>query len=477
MMARFMADSILAYESPGPSDRAGRGSWWVLALLLTINLFNYIDRSVLAAVEPEVRRHVLNEPVPAATNLPANQAMGQTPATHYVSEKSDYKVKTAWLATAFLLSYMVMAPVFGYLADRTSRWKLVGSGVIIWSLASGATGVTGSIFGSYVLMLVSRVFVGVGEAAYGPAAPTIISDLFPVARRGMVLAWFYMAIPIGSAIGYMLGGFITEHLGGWQWSFYLVVPPGVLLGLICFFIKDPPRGMSDSGAHRHAKFADYVALFKNPSYMLATLGMAAMTFAIGGISFFMPAYLTENRHAIPGALSETAALAKANFYFGAILAVGGLAATLLGGITGDRVRRRFAGSYFLVSGIAIIISVLFIYLMMVASFPWAWGFIFIAVFFLFFNTGPANTILANVTHPSVRSTAFALNIFLIHILGDVPSPPILGYMAEHQGWNAAFHVVCGLMAVGGLVWLLGVRHLARDTERASLEPAIPLSTS
>ena len=139
-------------------------------LLLAINMFNYIDRYVLAAVEPAIRSNLLHEPV-----APAGSAL-----THVASTA---KTKTWLLATAFLLSYMITAPIFGWLADRMSRWVLVGVGVLVWSLASGASGLAGT----YAALLITRLFVGIGEAGYGPAAPTIISDLYPVQRRGAVL--------------------------------------------------------------------------------------------------------------------------------------------------------------------------------------------------------------------------------------------------------------------------------------------------
>ena len=141
------------------------------------------------------------------------------------------------LATAFFVSYMIAAPIFGWLADRMSRWMLVGASVLLWSLASGASGLAGT----FTLLLITRLFVGVGEAGYGPAAPTIIADLYPLERRGQVLSWFYMAIPVGSAIGYALGGWMATRWG-WRWAFYAVTRPGLLLGAVQLFHARPgPR--------------------------------------------------------------------------------------------------------------------------------------------------------------------------------------------------------------------------------------------
>jgi MFS family permease len=408
-----------------------RGARTALALLLSINMFNYVDRYVLAAVEPAVQKDFFK---PGDPN--AEAWMGS-------------------LATAFLFSYLLMAPLFGWLADRMSRWVLVGLSVIVWSLATGASGMA-AFFG---MLLVTRLFVGIGEAGYGPAAPTIISDMYPVSRRGAVLAWFYAAIPVGSALGYMVGGLVAKYIG-WREAFFVVVLPGIALGAWAFFMKDPPRGQSDleGGPTGHkANLRDYGVLFRTPSYVLNTLGMAAMTFATGGISFWIPKYFVDERHA--------GDLGHVNTVFGVLLAVSGLVATLAGGWTGDRLRRRFPGAYFLVSGAAMLFSCPFIIGMLYAPFPWAWLMILVAMFFLFFNTGPTNAILANVTHPSVRATAFALNIFAIHILGDAISPPLLGKIGHHS-WDAAFFVVAVVVALSGLLWIWGAKYLQEDTQLA-----------
>ena len=144
-----------------------------------------------------------------------------------------------WLVSAFLISYMAISPVFGWLADRFPRWKLIALGVILWSLASGASGLALS----FTMLLATRVFIGVGEAAYGPVAPTLIADLYPISSRGKVLAWFYAAIPVGPALGYSLGKAMLSH---WRWAFYSVMPPGILLGIWCLLMPEPRRGLSDS---------------------------------------------------------------------------------------------------------------------------------------------------------------------------------------------------------------------------------------
>mgnify|MGYP003618513455 CR=1 FL=1 len=415
------------------------GSWRsspraAVALLLAINLVNYVDRYVLAAVVPRLRGEFF------------------PPGSSAVDEELGS------LALAFMASYMIAAPVFGWLADRWSRWIIVGLGVIFWSLASGASGLASS----FTLLLITRAFVGIGEAAYGPAAPTILSDLYPVERRGSVLAWFYMAIPVGSALGYTFGGMVAEHWH-WRWAFYLSVPPGLLLGAWALLMRDPPRGAAEADVApvtRSPGWSDYAILLKTPSYVFNTSGMTASTFAIGGIAYWMPDYIHTFRRA--GELGDV------SFRFGAITAVAGLASTLAGGYLGDRLRSRYAGSYFLVSGLGMLVGAPLFLAVLVAPFPFAWVLIFLTEFCLFFNTGPSNTILANVVPPALRATGFAVNIFVIHALGDAVSPQIIGRINDSSGgdMNVGFAAVTAAMIVSGIFWTLGAKHLERDTARA-----------
>lgn len=423
-----------------------------LTLLVLINLFNYIDRQVLAAVEPEIRKELLPD-----------DSGKETPAGVEPDESEHAKFWMGWLASAFLLSYMLLSPLFGLLADRVSRWWLVGFGVILWSLASGASGLNWGVglAAAYWLLLITRCFVGVGEAAYGPVAPAMIADLYPVEKRGKVMALFYLAIPVGGALGYAMGEIIEKAIN-WRWAFYLVVPPGIALGIWCFLMRDPPRGQVDQvaeSAPRKLSFADYLYLIKIPSYTFNTLGMTMMTFAIGGLAFWMPEFLKQSGATPIGPVAPRTV-------FGIITAVAGLISTLAGGIAGDWLRPRFAGSYFIVSGLALMLGFPMVLLVLWTPYPWTWVFIFLAVFFLFFNTGPTNTILANVTHPSMRGSAFALNILVIHALGDVISPPLIGLISGKDHLDRGFMVVSLAMLAGGIFWLMGSQFLQRDTELA-----------
>jgi MFS family permease len=481
-----------------PPARGLPGARTALALLLAINLFNYLDRYILAAVLPKV---------------------GET----FGVGKRDQGLS----ASMFLVTYTVIAPLFGWLGDRWSRWKLIAIGVILWSLASGGTGLATS-FG---LLLFTRALIGVGEGAYGPVAPSLISDLFPVDRRGGVMAWFYMAIPVGSALGYVLGGHVAENYG-WRWAFYVVVPPGILLGILALLMRDPPRGAADKVESHVPKARDVAVLLDIPSYVLNTLAMTCMTFAFGGVAVFMPTYLYEREATyvltpaayagmqhpkdigvppVPDALQNRlrpldgkefrsiepfrAALSEVLSFdelqawrgqiteaardpehsatldavtgpFGMILAVAGLGATLSGGYLGDWLRKKIRGAYFAVSGVGMLIGLPMFLLALTTPLPLGWLFVFLAVFFLFFNTGPSNTALANVAPPSLRASAFALNILAIHMFGDVISPPIVGWIDDRASLHMGLLILAGPIALSGFFWLWGTRYLDHDTELA-----------
>ena len=368
------------------------------------------------------------------------------------------------LQTAFIISYMIFAPIFGWLADRYSRWMLCGISVALWSLASGGSGFA-STFG---ILMATRMFVGIGEAGYGPAAPTIISDVFSTRRCASALSLFYLAIPVGSALGYVLGGVIAAHFNSWRAAFIAVTPPGLLLAALCFLMRDPRQPEQERRKQpRRARWRDYLELFKNRSYLLDTAGMALMTFAIGGIQLWIPTYLIKYRN--------VGDEAHVNTVFGIVVLSSGLAATLIGGWVSDKLAERFSGAYFWVSGIGIILACPFVLLMLTLPFPLAWAAIGAAVFFLFFNTGPSNTILANVTRPTIRATAFAVNIFFIHALGDATSPPVLGFIVGKDKWNREFFVVVVIMALSGVLWIWGSKFLKSDTERAGTRSDVPIA--
>lgn len=404
------------------------GPWRCLALLFGVNLLNYIDRQILYAVFP---------PVQADLGL------------------SDTQL--GLLASAFMWVYLATAPIFGLLADRWSRPRLMGAGVAIWSLATAFSGV----IRRYTELLLGRAAVGIGEASYGAVAPAVLSDTFVPEERGRALAIFSMAIPVGSALGYLLGGLLERALG-WRAAFFVVGLPGLLLAWSVVRLPEPPRGALDGRAANGGGVPppgtrDYLGLLRTRSYVLNCLAMTAMTFAVGGLAAWVPTYLVRVRGM---------ELAQANLTFGLLTLVSGVGGTLAGGWLGDRLLPRFPAAYFLVSGVGLALSVpCAAAVILLTDRAWALTAIFLTEVFIFLNTGPLNAIIANVSRAEVRATAYAANIFIIHALGDAISPAIVGAVSDRAGLAMAFWIAPASLALAALFCFWGMRYFQQDVNR------------
>ncbi|HEY6837638.1 MAG TPA: MFS transporter [Geobacteraceae bacterium] len=397
---------------------------YALALLLAVNLLNYIDRQVLYAVFPLV--------------------------------KADFGISDTalgLLGSAFMLSYMVSAPLLGWLGDRGNRTGLAAAGLAGWSLATMGAGWAGS----YRLLLAARSLVGIGEASFGTVSPGLLADYFPRERRGQVLAWFYLAIPVGSALGYLAGG-LLGHRFGWHAAFLMVGLPGLLLVVPLLLLREPLRSGPDSSGKAGAKPNQaYGDLFRNRSFILNTLAMAAMTFALGGLAQWLPSFL-DRVHGLD--------VARGNTLFGGITVVAGITGTLAGGWLGDRCQKKSGRGYLLVSGFGFLLGApIACYALLSPGVTGCLAAVFCAEFFLFFNTGPLNTVIVNVTRPTVRAMAFAVNIFFIHALGDAISPTIIGWLSDAWGLTNALLVTPAAVVVAAVFCFLCGRYVEEDSAR------------
>jgi MFS transporter, Spinster family, sphingosine-1-phosphate transporter len=398
---------------------------FALALLFGVNFLNYIDRYVIAAVLPLIQRDF---------------AIGDAQA--------------GLLAMMFMVVYMVASPFTGVMGDRFPRRYLVGGGVILWSLATAASGLAGN----FHQLLAARSLIGIGEAGFGAVAPTLISDFFAKEKRGRMLAYFYVAIPVGSALGYLLGGVMGEHFG-WRSAFFVAGVPGVLIGIATFFMKEPARGAGDGvrTAERTFEPRQLLGLLKNRTYVMTTFGFSAMTFALGGMAYWMPKYFNQ----VKGLPLDTA-----NMWFGGMTVVSGLVGTFLGGWAGDWLLKRTPRAYLLVSGIGMIVAVpatlVGLYATQPAVYMPAW---FFAELGVFLNTGPANAVFVNVVVPEIRATAIALSIFVYHLLGDATSPWLIGKVSDATGnLGLALSLTSAAMLLSGILYLIGSRTLPEDTD-------------
>jgi MFS family permease len=375
--------------------------WTALALLTTLNLLNYVDRSVLFAVQPLVQ-----------------------------TEFRLSNAQVGYLTSAFLLFYMVAAPFTGPLADRYSRKLIMVLGAVFWSGLTLLTAVTHT----YGELLIRHTLVGIGEATFVTIAPTFVSDLFPEEKRGRILGVFYLAIPVGTAAGYLLGGKLGPSFG-WRFPFYIAAVPGFLIALAILFIPEPERGRFDL-LQETPQRGTIRGLAHNPAFWTATLGMAMMTFALGGLQVWMPTFLSHARGF---------SLQSANETFGVIIVVDGILASLAGGWLGDYLLRRSASAYYSVSAVSMGLGVPVMIVALFSGGRMMLPAIWVAAFLLLLNTSPLNAAVINSVGAHIRATALAINIFMIHLLGDVPSPTLMGYIADRRSLQWAF--ICPVIAM------------------------------
>lgn len=410
---------------------SSRTKYSILILLLAANLLNYIDRQILYAVFPLI--------------------------------KTDFNLsdtQLGFLGSAFMLSYMIFAPLLGWVGDRVRNSRLASGGLAFWSLATAMSGIAGS----YPILLFSRSLVGIGEASFGVVSPGMLANVFSREVRGRILSFFYLAIPLGSAIGYLLGGILGYHFG-WPAAFLLVALPGLLLTIpvwripiIGKFEEKTKPGSTDSFSMQ-----PYLALFRNRSYMLNALAMAAMTFALGGLAQWIPTFITRYHHLN---------IMEANTAFGAITVVAGISGTLLGGWLGDLFQKKTNKGYLLVSAAGFLLSIPCCLLAILTSDVWTCMLaIFLAECLLFLNTGPLNTIIVNVSHPLYRATAFALNIFLIHALGDAISPSVIGWCSDLFNLRTALLIAPLFILIAMIFCLLCCRFIDHDLSAVDSIPA------
>lgn len=389
----------------------------ILALLTALNLLNYLDRYVLSVVLPSAQEEL------GFSNLVGG-----------------------FLATVFLLGYFFTSPIFGTMADRAhqgGRKKLIAIGIAVWSFATVASGLAHGT----ASLVASRAFVGVGEASYATIAPTIIDDLAPPLKKGRWLAIFYSAIPVGSALGYVVGGKVLSVTHDWRMAFYVAGVPGLVLALVCLLIAEPPR----QAPHATPAILDSAReLLGIRPYRLMLFGYCAYTFAIGGFGYWAPKYL----HVQYGL--ETGSAGQA---FGMLTVVGGAIGTLVGGSLGDRwiagrtddpsvVRaslRVCAWSAGLGAPLAL------------AAILAPTGTTFFALLVpceiaLFLSSGPVNAAVLRSVPAGLRASAMALSIFAIHALGDLWSPPLIGLVADHAPMAWAMLAGPAAFALGAVFW-------------------------
>jgi MFS family permease len=397
------------------------GARFAIIVLTAMNLLNYIDRYVPSAVKDLFKREL-----------------------HF----SD--TQTSLPLTAFVIVYMLTSPLFGTLADRWSRKVLIAAGVALWSLATaGAALATG-----FVSFLLARALVGVGEAAYATISPSLISDYFPAERRNRILTLFYVAIPVGAALGFTLGG-IVGNAYGWRAAFLVCGLPGLLAAGLALAIREPPRGGFDPVVLAAVPGWPEALrrLRATAPYVIAVAGYVAVTWAGGGMADWFAPFL----HRFRGMN-----VAEAGSLTGAATVVGGLAGTLTGGLLADRLKKRSSSPYLMLSCLSMIPAAGFAVVALTAHGRVVIGLaILLANFFMWFYNGPINAIIVNAVPAAMRARAVSMSILSIHLLGDAISPTMIAGISDRTGnlMNGML-LIPVMMLVGSAIWGFGWRRRA-----------------
>jgi len=385
-----------------------------LLLLIALNLLNYIDRYILPGEVSLIQREFHS----------TDQQMG-------------------WLTTALFFFYMFAAPATGWLGDRFPRKPLIIAGAVLWSVATLGT----AWVHDYWTLFIRHALVGVGEATFGIFAPAVLADFYPEKDRNRILSIFYLAIPVGAAVGYLAGGQLGS-LWGWRAPFLVCAVPGLIVAALYGWLgHEPVRGASD-----HVKptldRTTFWGLFRNPAYLTATFGLAMLTFAMGGISSWVPEFLRRSAGLSVGASSQVV---------GAITVIDGIAGTLMGGWIAQRWLRTNYRALYLLSFWSVALTLPFGALLFFGPRAWAIPSLFAAEFFLFLNTGPLNAAIINSVSAPVRATAVSLNLLFIHLFGDTFSPTLIGAISDRSNLRIGLGATLITLVVSCLILRTGAR--------------------
>jgi len=437
-----------------------RYAWYMLLILTAINFVNYVDRQIVISLGPFIRQDL----------------------------ELTY-LQFGWLITMFMLIHSIASVPFGILSDRWIRRKIIALGVFFWSAATLASGLATN----FAQLLAGRAAVGIGEAAYAPPANSLLSDVFPVEERARILGLFNVGMFMGGAAGLILGGVLGDWIG-WRHSLFLVSAPGFLLAGLGWKLREPPLMTTHQPTALRALFRSHMqvyvvvggllggavaaltnhSLFGTLIYVCILAGAAAgvlaalrnrmlqyifsggivTAFSVGALIVWMPQFVTDIRYFRPR---------DAGLLIGAVGVTGGLMGVMVGSYLADWLYVRWPWGRMATIGMGLILSSPFVmlalnttnHIAMLAHF-------FLAVFFIVWYTGPIIAVIHDVVPSDVKATAQALYIFLIHLLGDTFSPPIVGWFADRIGLQQALQPLAILNVLGGVVFLVACRGIARE---------------
>jgi len=399
----------------------------ILAILALINFINYVDRQIISPLVP-----LLTAPVSAG-------GLGL----------SD--TQTGLLGSAFMVVHSLASIPLGILADHFLRKRLIAIGVTVWSIATSLA----AFASTFVALFVARATVGIGEAAYAPAASALISEKFSPEARARALSVFQAGMMIGGGAAAILGGQIGGHYG-WRTAFLVVGVPGLVLALLSLFIQETParqRPHTQGGRTRDQLNSTSLVLearsiMSSPAVLWINVAGVLVTFFIGAVIFWAPQFIIRFHYG-----GDKMMVARVGTLFGLIAGGSALPGAFLGSYLADRWERQTPGAGRLkVMGIGCIaaspLAVLGFFTHDITVLYLAIGG---GVFFSSWYVGPILAALHDVVPPGKRGTVTGIYLLLIHLLGDAISPGIVGFIADQTGsLRVGLAVAVVLLAAGGL---------------------------
>ncbi len=433
-------------QQPHQSKQADN-AWRVLFLLFLVNVFNYFDRVVPS---------IVMEPIRLEWSL------------------TDFQI--GLLGTAFTLVYAIAGIPLGRMADKGSRKRIMGWGLLVWSALTAVNGAVQGFWG----FLLARMGVGIGEASYGPAANSLIGDMFPANRRARAMGIFMLGLPLGLLLAFFTTGAIVEAFGNWRAPFFIAAVPGVILTAFIFMIREPQRGAAEVVAIDSAPIRQPIRkILSIPTMWWLTLAGLCYNFATYANSSFMVPMLQRY---------FTLELNQAAMSVGIIIGVTGLFALPLGGWIADRLHMRMANGRLLFGGVSLLLTSLCTGIALVA------GKIDVAVFVGLFALGwvfaynfytCVYTAVQDVVEPRLRATAMALFLAGLYLLGGGLGPVMVGglsdYFAQQAmlaagatdiseafraiGLHSALYLVPVAMALTGVFLLIAMSSFRLDAQK------------
>jgi MFS family permease len=397
-----------------PTSGAAKGATVALVLLTGMNFVNYLDRYILPAVQEQV--------------------------------KGEFHLSDAVMGSLtfyFFVAYVCASPVTGWLGDRFPRKPMIVACALV---IAAMNFLTAHVHGFWELN-VRHMALGVGEACFGIFAPSLIADYFPEDKRNGALTVFNIAIPVGAALGFLAGGNIAQT-HGWRMAFIASAIPGVVMALLILFLMREPQKVAESQTHTVDR-QGASSLVKNRAYLTAILGYAAVTFSLGGISFWIPAFLQRFNGRDIGA---------AGTIMGTLTVVCGLGGTVVGGVLAQWWSKKTGKALYYVPAISALLAVTPSVLTFFGPRSWTLPSLGAAVFFIFLGTGPVNAATLNAVPAHLRSMAMGGQLFALHVFGDMPSSFVIGFVSDRSNLRVGLGITVITMILGGIIFFVGSRY-------------------